>query len=380
MLGYKARKYFFKFNPEYEIKMDFGEWIEMHIGQTPSPNSRNPIKGNMGKLYGKLFDLWAVRMNMKGVSGLRKGTPEYTAISYLAEKTLKICHIYRYFNDDTEKVYDIIEDYEKRDAEEVNKALEDLIDSLSTSQSHITLKIRQCLAFISQRDKFGALETGDVKDLLSNKTFKTVDDAYMTLPPPFYVVSITYGKSGAKDDSIVTLDSMSSGELQRLYSFSYLLYHIKNLVSVERGTHYWPYKHINIIIDEAELYYHPEFQQDFIKSLIEYLAAIRINKHKIRSIHIMLVTHSPFILSDMLLRNTMYLKDGHRETPEEETFGANYYDLLRNGFFLEENAIGAIATKRIDEMLKGENSNIPANIIGDELIRNYIENNRQCSD
>ena len=62
------------------------------------------------------------------------------------------------------------------------------------------------------------------------------------------------------------------------------------------------------------------------------------------------------------------------------TFGANYYDLLRNGFFLEDNAIGKFAATHIenlrqqimqgreDERVQGELA-----MIADPLIRGYLQ-------
>lgn len=41
-----------------------------------------------------------------------------------------------------------------------------------------------------------------------------------------------------------------------------------------------------------------------------------------------------------------------REFQDFNTFGANYYDLLRKGFFLENNAIGGFATHVIESIIK----------------------------
>ena len=137
-----------------------------------------------------------------------------------------------------------------------------------------------------------------------------------------------------------------------LYSLSYIYYHIKNIASIkgENGKRVVGYHHIHLIFDEAELYYHPEFQRVFIKRLLERLALCHINRVNIRSINIMIVTHSPFILSDIPESNVLYL--GKEESSEVgNTFGANIYDLLRDSFFLTSD-IGELAHSKIDEMIK----------------------------
>jgi hypothetical protein len=63
----------------------------------------------------------------------------------------------------------------------------------------------------------------------------------------------------------------------------------------------------------------------------------------------MIVTHSPFILSDIPESNVLSLgtKDGH--TPSS-TFGANIYDLLQDSFFLDSD-IGELAYSKINELV-----------------------------
>ena len=98
------------------------------------------------------------------------------------------------------------------------------------------------------------------------------------LPPSFFYVNIQMERSGGKKESAenafpltfpitfslhetFTLESMSSGERQFLNSISYALYQIKILESVNDGYHRVHYNHINIVLDEAELYYHPDYQR-----------------------------------------------------------------------------------------------------------------------
>ena len=104
----------------------------------------------------------------------------------------------------------------------------------------------------------------------------------------------------------------------------------------------------------------------------------------------MIATHSPFILSDIPKDNILFMMNGldfktnMSEDEEMEfkafsTFGANYYDLLRNGFFLKEQPVGKFATKKIGEFIisikQGRIDNTlreQVNLVADPVIRGYL--------
>ena len=98
----------------------------------------------------------------------------------------------------------------------------------------------------------------------------------------------------------------------------------------------------------------------------------------IKSINIVIVTHSPFILSDMVQDNILYLENGERKIVEGYTFGANYYDLLYNSFFFEKNAIGEVATRVITDMIQHpdnyKNKKWMLDILADPIIRGHLLN------
>ena len=149
----------------------------------------------------------------------------------------------------------------------------------------------------------------------------------------------------------------------------------KNIESVKNDATRIPYHHLNLIFDEAELYYHPEFQKSFVKRLLESIANCHLDKNEIKSINILIATHSPFILSNVLTQNSLYLKKGRVASVEQQTFGANYYDLLHNSFFLEDRAIGDIAATRIGEwvgrMRNNENVDRLMPYVGDPMVKSY---------
>lgn len=131
------------------------------------------------------------------------------------------------------------------------------------------------------------------------------------------------------------------------------LHHVslKNLQSVKDGEYHAKYHHVNLVFDEAELYYHPEFQRSIIRDLIRMLSWCHIDGRKIRSINMIIVTHSPFVLSDVPRRNCLFLNDGNVEHPKNETFGANIHDLLYSNFFIKDY-MGSIARKAVDDIVK----------------------------
>ena len=110
---------------------------------------------------------------------------------------------------------------------------------------------------------------------------------------------------------------------------------------------------MNLIFDEAELYYHPEYQRQYITRLLEHLAMCNINRTNIRSINIMIITHSPFILSDLPDTNILFLRKGEdkKEDVPQKTLGANIYDLLKSGFFLDY-AIGDVVQKKLQDIMR----------------------------
>jgi predicted ATP-binding protein involved in virulence len=171
---------------------------------------------------------------------------------------------------------------------------------------------------------------------------------------------------------------MSSGQRQLMNSLSYIIYHIKNIQSIRNSKDTVAYKHINIVFDEAEMYAHPNFQRDFVYKLLEAIHWCHINTKKIKSIHILLATHSPFVLSDVLSQRSLYLEEGHPVDIIGQSFGGNYYELLENSFFFKESAIGRVSTERIQEWIEEAESEEKEHIdrtpfVGDPIVKRYLQ-------
>ena len=73
----------------------------------------------------------------------------------------------------------------------------------------------------------------------------------------------------------------------------------------------------------------------------------------IKAVNIILVTHSPFVLSDIPKNNVLFLQEGVPvRVMQENTFGANIHSLLQNGFFLEGAPMGEFAKEKINKMFE----------------------------
>ena len=137
-----------------------------------------------------------------------------------------------------------------------------------------------------------------------------------------------------------------------------------------------------IFIDEIELFLHPMWQKRVIKIFIESL------QNKItKNIHIVIASHSPFILSDLPKENIIFLEKGKQVYPFEDgkqTFGANIHTLLSHGFFMKDGLMGEFAKSKIDDVINYLNNketeiendqdaqNI-INIIGEPIIKRELQ-------
>ncbi|RRJ66974.1 hypothetical protein EHV15_31640 [Paenibacillus oralis] len=107
-------------------------------------------------------------------------------------------------------------------------------------------------------------------------------------------------------------------------------------------------RNVLILIDEGELYLHPEWQKSFLYNLIRYLPSIYTN----RNIQIILTSNSPIIASDLPKANLIFIDkgesgcrviDGLQET--KQTFAANIHTLFADAFFIRTGLIGEFANQ-----------------------------------
>lgn len=233
---------------------------------------------------------------------------------------------------------------------DTNSDAEGFIIMLSEDYSHVTFKLRQAINFLTNELYFKRGNTFDLtvaylSKQLDQKKQKDGKELIDLLPPPFFDVDIEFKDSGK-------FTMLSSGEKQRIFSMATLIYHLSNLSSTEDKLVDLKYNRVNIVFDELELYFHPELQRNLVHDIIENTR--KIDLKRIYAINILLITHSPFILSDIPENNILFLtEDGKPERKRDniKTFGGNIHELLAHSFFLKNGFIGEFAKQKIQEVI-----------------------------
>ncbi|KIQ24914.1 hypothetical protein RT99_02205 [Flavobacterium sp. MEB061] len=274
-----------------------------------------------------------------------------TARSYIIYKLISIC-----------KKYDDYKDYLLPKHLKFDLTLfMQFIDKLCLDTSHITFKLKQTLNYL-KNDYLNF--TDNSTEITLNEVSKSIEEIRLDnqsilelIPPPIFEIEILLTPI-IGNYKIIKFSSLSSGEKQQIYMVSSLLYHLSNLDSVAGDK--IKYKNINIVLEEVELYFHPELQKTFIKYFLDSIA--RIELKNIKSINICFVTHSPFILSDIPRDNIMYLEIEKGKTTqiqkERKSFGANIHELLADNFFMSDGYIGAFAQFKINKTIEWLNDEL----------------------
>lgn len=108
------------------------------------------------------------------------------------------------------------------------------------------------------------------------------------------------------------------------------------------------------IIDEIDLYAHPQWQKQLLNLLLEQLNKEYKNKH----IQLIFTTHSPILLTDVPKSNAVFIKKIENDASvickdkRQETFSANIYDLYHDAFFLDNSYVGNLAQNFINNIFK----------------------------
>ena len=275
------------------------------------------------------------------------------SIKYIERKLKKIARSYRpYFK------------YQSENGSLKN--VQEFLRELRLTDSHITFKLKGVILYIKYfKEIFGSGNISFKKPLSIDveKMSRTIREiaskerflvnTFMMAPPPFFTTEIVPSKGGR-------MDLLSSGEKQRIHSISSVVYHLINLNSVERQkkrrqSDYVAYNSINLVLDEIELYYHPEWQRRYVADLLDYIGNIGWrNIDQIRSINITFLTHSPYILSDIPINHVLRLEEGRpiSNLDREQTFGANIHELLARDFFMRDGFLGEWAKRQIEYVIR----------------------------
>ena len=273
------------------------------------------------------------------------------AIDYVLYKMVSIAVKY----DDYEGCF--LKDEKRFDPDKVDKFIDDLV----LDDSHITFKLRQTLNLLRfQHINFVKEQTISLDDLskeihsiITKGSAKRLSRIEL-VPPPIFNIDIVLKSEDISSE--IMFNTLSSGEKQMVYSVSSILYHIVNLDSISNTKKRTAYRCINIVLEEIELYFHPEMQRTYLKYILDSISRTELKSRKSGvEINFSFITHSPFILSDIPNSNIMFLKVINGKTKQVEincgTFASNIHDLLADGFFMETKLIGDFASSRIQGMI-----------------------------
>ncbi len=130
-------------------------------------------------------------------------------------------------------------------------------------------------------------------------------------------------------------------------------------------------KNVLVLMDEPELYFHPEWQRKYIYFIVEFFNTYYKNKN----VQIIFTSNSPYVLSD--LNNSSVIMMEKKE--KNKTFAGNIMNLLIDNYFMEDT-IGKFAEEKIKGIVnRVKNKEVNSDDfkiidqIGEDVIRKNIE-------
>ncbi len=301
----------------------------------------------------------ALKLILKNESNYQNVIHYLHVEKYIVKKLYKIAFTYARYNSflnlngyDSPVIFESLLDPKK---------LNSFLIQLGKDKSHVTTKLRQALNYLANNplrnhESFGWIETNTTGSTITmpikifNERITGFSEAIINcIPPSLFKVFINI--KNLNNDESSELEQLSSGELQLINSVQSSLYHLNNLdsyVNLKNDIDKIKYRNVLLIFDEVELYFHPEFQRKMVNYLLEEIDTLNLKLAK--NIHILFVTHSPFILSDIPHGRLLKLVDGTPVIDNSPTFAANIYEMLKSSFFLESGT-GVYSKKVINEIL-----------------------------
>ena len=196
---------------------------------------------------------------------------------------------------------------------------------------------------------FKTLDTFENKEEFNINEFRKIyqdhNEAFLNL------VKIGYLQVNLKDYLDREYFSLSQGE-RKFFSESLMIF---DSISKNRNSD------ILIVLDEPDITLHPQWQKKYLREVTNILSYFQDKKF-----HLVITSHSPFILSDLPKENVIFLSDGKQAYPEIETFGSNIHTLLSHGFFMKNGFMGEFAKAKIDELIEYLNNNPQTEIQNNE--------------
>ncbi|PFP91695.1 hypothetical protein COK06_22935 [Bacillus cereus] len=287
----------------------------------------------------------------------------------------------KYFEFDEEDGYGYFEFDEELIPDEHELAEKNKLESFYTNLSILKEDFKKVCEYF-EKMKFGNIDTKPyiLTDSSETKNFITL-----------------YQKVFAKVGCLeFTWSDMSSGEYGMLSLFS-RFHHILQVLkrkqdmfgelNFEEDNATFPSSFL-LLIDEGDLYFHPQWQKDWLYYFIK-LSELLFKGE----IQIILTTHSPFVLSDFSNTNVVFLRNNNNQEStsttfldgSSKTFASNIIELFSNSFFIKDGLIGSFAKEKINHFIQNLLQLSPEEVylksgdikkfidtIGEPLIRNKI--------
>lgn len=369
--GYQLQCIVYGFNPYRVMEKLPKRFHEKDVTQ---------VENAFRMLYGEDNSFVRIVLDTYGYSFANSNCMSAYGCIYLIYKTLTIPSKYPSYAEyasvvDIEMIDGLLEDEKEQDV------LIGLIKEIKKDKSHITTKIRQTIHFLDAfnqdvwaEDKF---TYEFYEDWLSMDKKNTSLEATMELmPPPIFSSEIIMKKD--KDEVEIPFYKLSSGERQFLFLMSSVIYHVMNIKTVPASR--ISYRYINVVLDEVELCFHPEYQRTFLYKLLQSIKRLHLNTFC--GFNIIVTTHSPFLLSDIPQGNVLYLEDGHvvDKSYMQNPFAANVNDILRQSFFLKNGFMGEFAKQKVlkvlddykKKKLDANEANELVELIGEPLLKDRL--------
>jgi len=298
-------------------------------------------------------------------------------------KKIGICYLILKITDITLKYsnyvkYAVSISFDKGKLDIIDDALfDELLNKIKQDNTHITKKIRRIVNFLRLDDsKFNSKNTFLWNDWIKEgivpnlKKLLDIDDH---LPPSIFDYELILEKESEKE--YINYNNLSSGELQLLQTLSVHAYHIENILSVH-GNDRPKYRCLNLVFDEIEMCFHPEYQRQFVQRLINMLTTISHNQASNKDeifFNIIIITHSPFILSDIPKEKILFMENGMQVSKKLNTFAGNIGEMMYESFFLD-STIGEFAENKIKKLIKEKkDENNIRELIGDIVIKSLLK-------
>lgn len=299
-----------------------------------------------------------------------------SALNYIVYKTVKSTYSY--------SIYRRFKEGVKRE-----QNLDQLVMTLYCDTTHITLKLRRALTYLifrhygterivngnersnetlledygriiirlvdEQEEKINELRaTRPVGNVFTAEEYAALNleprgswTREELLPTPSMDVTLRLDLGGGE---YTGFNLLSSGEKQMIYTLGTTIYQLHHLNSAGAGA--ISYSNVNLVFDEMDLYFHPEYQKGLVKRIVRMIGKMELNR--VQHVNIIFATHSPFILSDIHKNNILYLDNGRDSSAEVGTnpLGANINDILCQSFFLSDGFMGDYIKDKLLDFIK----------------------------